>query len=393
MLSKELREVDVALYRLAREVRTLYYINPINAAHEREHFFREVHRGHRYAPRFRYRPLKFDVGKTTRALVALEKKLDNSELGTLYKRKIDEINTEVLLVGAVGDRQRFLGYSVSLYGIPSVSPYGVARSLEVAKLWLAAPREEEPKVVPAMGPGSAESVLKEEISRYGFKCSVRVKEHMSANAAAGESGISLRKGVVYSAKECVRLAVHEVGFHVVTTYNAKQHAIRLFEIGTPGYLADQEGGAIWAEEEAKALTNQRLAILGARTVGIDLAVSGADFFDVFREMVDRHRFDEDDAYYICERVFRGGLFTKDAIYEHGFNKVRNAFRFGVADPYVFICGKMTVEDVPLASALLEAKLLRPPKFTPRFLRDREWISTWRTLSRTNDLFREQDFRR
>ncbi|MBI4868666.1 MAG: DUF1704 domain-containing protein [Candidatus Wallbacteria bacterium] len=392
-ISPKILQVDRVLYRLAKKCKILYYINPVNSAAEKARFLERYARGRKYIPHFRYRQLPFDIAATTSELTQLDRLLDGSELGELYRRKIDELNTQLLLLNTVGQTQKFMGYSIALYGTPALGMVAGVKPLDVAKIWLAAPRNREDRCVPPVSYNPLEWTVRkdllDEANYYGFPCAIRVKDHLSSNAAAGEQSISLRRGILYSRKESLRLKVHEVGFHLLTTFNARRHPLRIFEIGTPGYLSDQEGGAIWAEEESRAITNHRLAVLGARTLGIHMAVSGADFHEVFDCMVADYGFDEEDAYYVCERVFRGGVYTKDAIYQQGYYRVRSHIRFGLVDPYVFINGKMSIDAVPLVKSLMDEEILEKPRFVPRFLQDEDWIHSWKTLSVTSDLHRSE----
>jgi uncharacterized protein (TIGR02421 family) len=394
---KNIAKLDSKIYKISNRIRILYHINPTNASIEKERFLEHYRKNRKYVPRFTYRPLDIDQGEMSGELKDLGKYLGNSELDDLYRKKIEEIDNQLLLISSVGNEEKFLKYSILLYGTPSeTNGGGGVKPLDIAKIWLSASRISEEKYVPARDPNPHKESVARSLDRearfYGFYCRIFVKDHLSANAAAGENSVVLRGGTLYSKKESIRMCVHEVGFHLLTTYNGKQHKLRIFEIGTPGYYFDQEGGAIWAEEESKAITNYRLAILGARTMGISLALEGADFYEVFKAMHQEFKFSQDDAFYICERVFRGGVYTKDGIYQLGFYNVRNSFRFDVADPYTFINGKMSLKYAPLFEELAkEGYVEKKPKYIPRFMQDEEWINTWRTLSETNNLFKREKF--
>ena len=393
-LSKNILEIDSKIYKIAKKIKILYHVNPTNSSTERKRFKKYHKMGIKYLPRFRYRTVKFDIYDLAKQLIPIERLLGKSELDELYRRKIDEINNQLKLIDSVGNKEKFLNCSIALFGSP-MNSYGGVKPLDIAKRWLNAKRAPEEKFIPAYDPNphneSVARALEREARFYGFNLKVLIKDHLSSNAAAGENSVVLREDHIYSKKEAIRMCVHEVGFHLLTTYNGKQHKLRLFEIGTPSCSFDQEGGAIWAEEESKAITNYRLAILGARTMGIYLALSGADFYEVFEKMHTKYKFSKNDSFYICERVFRGGLYTKDAIYQHGFYNVRNTFRFALADPYTFINGKMALKYVPLVQELMKEGYLDKPKYIPKFLQDEEWINTWRTLSKTNSLFKRKNF--
>ena len=392
---RNIEEVDRQLYKISKKIKILYHINPTNSSVEKKRFRFLYKKGEKYIPRFKYRPLNFDSNELSKMLRPLEDKLGSSELEDLYKRKIEEINTVLLLLSSVGNRDKFVSCSIALYGTPLEPQGGGVKPIDIAKIWLSAPRLPEEKFIPAFDENphkeSVARALEREARYYGFNLKVLVKDHISSNAAAGEDTVVLREDYLYSRKESIRMCVHEVGFHLLTTYNGKEHKLRIFEIGTPGCHFDQEGGAIWAEEESKGITNYRLAILGARTMGIYMALNGADFYEVCSTMHEKYRFSLSDSFYICERVFRGGLYTKDAIYQHGFYNVRNNFRFKLANPYIFINGKMSIKYVPLVESLMKEGYISKPKYIPRFLQDKEWISTWRTLSRTNNLFKKKKF--
>ena len=74
-LAKNILRVDSELYKIAKKVKVLYYVNPVNSSIERKRFFNFYKRGIKYLPQFKYRPLKtdinIDINKETRQMLFL----------------------------------------------------------------------------------------------------------------------------------------------------------------------------------------------------------------------------------------------------------------------------------------------------------------------------------
>src|SRR5690606_28499662 len=152
------------------------------------------------------------------------------------------------------------------------------------------------------------------------------------------------------------LIQHEVGTHVVTYYNGKAQPFRLFSTGVPGYEQLQEGLAVLAEYISGGLTNARLRTLAARVVAVNHLVAGYPFVDTFYMLIDKYDFKPESSFSITMRVYRGGGFTKDAVYLKGLLSLLNYIRAG-NDIEPLLIGKILLDFLPILAELVHRKVL------------------------------------
>ena len=158
-----------------------------------------------------------------------------------------------------------------------------------------------------------------------------MRSRLTANAAAGATRITLRKGARFSPRQVRALAHHEGLWHVLTSLNGfRQPVLTVLGVGLARHTESQEGGGIVAEYLTGNITDERYIELGERTIAIDMAARGADFLEVYRYLL--ARFAPPRAAQMSERVFRGGVveggapFTKDAAYQRGYCRTFNFLR-------------------------------------------------------------------
>lgn len=164
------------------------------------------------------------------------------------------------------------------------------------------------------------------------------------------------------------LIQHEVGTHVVTYFNGKAQPFKLFHLGVPGYEQLQEGLAVLAEYISGGLTNPRLRTLAARVVAVQHLVAGYSFVETFYMLIDKYGFKPESSFSITMRVYRGGGFTKDAVYLKGLLNLLHYIREG-NDIEPLLIGKIRQDYLPVVEELMHRKVLRPIPIKPRFLED------------------------
>ena len=208
---------------------------------------------------------------------------------------------------------------------------------------------------------------------------VRVRARLTANAAAGATRITLRKGARFSERQVRALAHHEGLWHVLTSLNGyRQPVLTVLGVGLPRHTESQEGGGIVAEYLTGNITDERYIELGERTIAIDMAARGADFLEVYRYLL--ARFPPQKAALMSERVFRGGVveggapFTKDAAYQRGYCRTFNFLRAALEQRDLdlvraFLAGKMSVDDAELVRDLIEEGLCVGPVYLPEWFID------------------------
>src|SRR5690606_28018322 len=123
-----------------------------------------------------------------------------------------------------------------------------------------------------------------------------------------------------------------------------------------------------AEYISGGLTNPRLRTLAARVVAVQHLVAGYSFEETFYMLIDKYGFKPESSFSITMRVYRGGGFTKDAVYLKGLLSLLNYIREG-NDIVPLLIGKRQQDYQPISEELVHREVLRPIPSEPRFLDD------------------------
>jgi uncharacterized protein (TIGR02421 family) len=333
-------------------------------------------RGGRTLPKVSYAPLPYEPHERVRQFLSLKRRIrGRNEVEELLRRKCDEFATVVRMLAARGTR-RFFEHSTVLYGDPRDRYHDpTVDNLEIARLWASRPpaAEEEKTLTAEQACDVIEQVVEPILGKH---CQVRVSERLTANAAAGATRVSVKKGARFSALQARALAHHEGLWHVLTSLNGyAQPVLKILGVGLPRFTESQEGMGILSEFLTGNLTDDRFIELGERTLAVDMAARGADYLQVYRSLCEK--FAPAKAAQMCERVFRGGVlaggapFTKDAAYQRGyvrtFQFLRQAMhRVDRRLVQAFLAGKMNIDDAPLIKHLISEGVCVGPKFLPRW---------------------------
>jgi uncharacterized protein (TIGR02421 family) len=386
-----LRRISDAIVQAQKPIRVLRAINWDPQVHER--FFRS---GAKELPRPAYAPLGFEPKAKVKELRAIRRSIrGRNPIEELLRRKCDEF---VLLAQLLAAREtkRFYELSRKVYGDPRDRfPDHHTDNLAIARLWSSHPRarDEAPTY-------SAEDAARriEELCQplLGSHVKAVVRTRLTANAAAGATRITLRKGARFTDRQVQALAHHEGLWHVLTSLNGyRQPVLTVLGVGLPRATESQEGGGIVAEYLTGNLTDERYIELGERTIAIDMAARGADFLEVYRYLL--ARFPPEKAALMSERVFRGGVleggapFTKDAAYQRGYCRTFNFVRAALEGRDVelvraFLAGKMSVDDAELVRDLIEDGICVGPVFLPEWFIDIDRLNAIATHSVTMNRF-------
>lgn len=390
-IDEHTRQIDQKLAEISRQLKMLYYLNPINTDAERTRFFNQ---NGRYEPLFTYNPLNFDRDLVRRYLYALPiEKIGDAELQVLYRQKRSELDQMLALLDERGTDD-FTLTSEKLYGAPA------AEDIEDAHHILE--MHPEPEEL-SLDSDALKLRLEAVVASYRaqnsqFECQIMIRRHLASNAAAGERSVAIKKGGKFSENDAKIFGVHEIGWHVVTANNAAAQPLEIFAIGLPGFLGAQEGGAIFAEYMAGALTVNRLRVLAGRTLAVNLALAGKRFSETFAYLMARpHGFSPTQAFSICERAYRGGtanasgrwtgIYSKDGIYQRYFIKTFNAWLSQELPLEAFMIGKMDLPDVAFVERGIKQGVFKPAKFLPVFYADQNRLKLTRVM--TNILYRRE----
>ena len=374
-------EADRRIAEIAANWNFLLGVTPVNAGAQWQEF-----KANKFsvAPIFHDRLLPFDPDLLKRDLYNIElERVESPALQALFHEKRLELDRQITLLE---DRNtpRFLPGSMALYG-------GIeAPLLELANQVLerTAPaieddeddddeREARRKRVGAMAP--VESVgahefarrAQEEIDFYRaqfpeLSSVVEVRDDVpGVMVAAGQ--LLIAENFTYPAPRLEALIQHEVGTHIVSHANGRAQPLKLLYIGFPDYDPLQEGTALLAEWLCGGLHPLRLRLLAARVWAVDALIGGADFIETFRALHDDHGFSARASWSLTMRVYRGGGFTKDAVYLRGLAWLLDYLGQPNAELDLLWSGKISAETLGLVRELHLRGVLKPMRLRPRFL--------------------------
>jgi uncharacterized protein (TIGR02421 family) len=209
---------------------------------------------------------------------------------------------------------------------------------------------------------------------------VVVDPGLASKAIAGSKRVRVRAGALFTEVDFAQLLHHEALVHTLTIINGKkQPHLRCLGLGAPRTTRTQEGIAVLAELATMSMDIQRLRRIALRVRTLDLALSGADFIEVFRAFLDAGQ-TESESYKSAQRLFRGGdvrggvAFTKDCVYLKGLLEVHTLLRLAIRDnrPQLvrhLFAGRLTIGDVVELAPFFESGLLAGPRYVPPWASD------------------------
>jgi len=348
---------DRGLVAAARALKLFRHVNPVDVKAQRTRFLARPCAASE--PRFRYRPLSFDPEVLERSLLAAPiARIEHPGLRRLYEEKRLELRAILRLLLTRGGPE-FTTSSLELYGRP---PAALVEQCAAVLTW---PREEE---LPALDAQALCAMFRQGVEdyrqRYGsFDCQVGIERDMAAEMYVDENRIRIREGARESRPASLVDLHHELDAHILTCLNGRQQPLRLLQLGLAGSMAYQESLGVFTELASGVLYAARLARLASRVVAVDRMLQGAEFFEIFGELTEAHGFSQDYAWRLCQRIFRGGGFTKDWVY---LSQVEAIFRHWAAgrDMAPLLLGKTTLAAVETIAELLVQGLLQPPRYLP-----------------------------
>lgn len=350
-------KVDRALYRLAKGLETLYYINPINIPPESKRFFKSKGK---YQPNFQYRPLNIDPYQFREKLYRLPvDTIRDPSIQSLYRDVIDGLSEKIDLLVKAGQAD-FLYESLKYYGEPSLSDEQNARFLLHAN---------------GIGPEDEELVtteqlisrFKEAANQWGMACKVESSAKLVASAMVSNSrkAVLIAKNLELNNIEAQSLLHHELGVHMATTLNAASQQLKVFSLGLPGNTLTQEGLAILNEYQSGNMNLKRLRGLALRVLAVKEMLKYGDFRHTYAFLHEEHKLSENEAFKLAVRVHRGGGFTKDYLYLNGVGLALETIKTqDIKNLYV---GKTGFAYLPIINEMVDRQLINPPKFFPEFL--------------------------
>jgi uncharacterized protein (TIGR02421 family) len=361
LLSKELDNAiiqsDKQLYRLTRNFEILNYINPLNLEQEKRRFFAS---SYRRTPLFRYRHLNIDPYLYKRKLYNLPvDQINDPHIRTLYQDIVHAYADKTDILATIGSN-KFLYNSLRYFGEPT------ERDVSNARFILYSPNHIGDEDLKVYSDTVALEKMMEMAHSYGFNCKADISPNLVSKALVINSKklVRVKKGAQFTRKSLMALSHHEIGVHMVTTINATLQPLYMPRLGAPLNTLTQEGLAVLSEYLSGNITLGRLKELALRVLAVDMLVKGHDFIEVFEFLMDDGNLDQNAAYYLTSRVFRGGGFTKDHLYLRGFRLILKHYHEGKPLDNLLI-GKMSLKYLPVLDEMVQRRFLLPPKYKTR----------------------------
>ena len=356
--------VDRRLAEVADMFDFLLQISPTNAK-QAWNVFRRSH--FETAPVLRYPPLLCAPSLLKRQLYASPvERIEDPALAYLFREKQMELDRQVTMLLDL-NTPRFLLGSIQLYG--GVEGNLLDLAMDLLKR-LPSPTREGRSVALVRAEGIA-SRAREELESYRSGCSdiradIQIRDDIMSGLMVSRGSLLIGRHTVIAASRLEALIQHEIGTHALTYFNGKAQPFRQLHAGLAGCEATQEGLAVLGEYLVGGLDVQRLRVLAGRVVAVHCLSGGATFVETFRRLGEEFRFDQQTAFALVMRVFRGGGLTKDAVYLRGFVQVLQHLALGGALDELFI-GKIALEHLPVVRELRWREVLRQPPLAPRYV--------------------------
>ncbi|MEM9680985.1 MAG: tyrosine/phenylalanine carboxypeptidase domain-containing protein [Bacteroidota bacterium] len=353
---QSLFDIDANLNRLVRNIELLNYINPQNIEHEKKQFFSSKYN---YSPQFKYPKIKFNGYKLHRLFFSQRlERIGDEDIRKLYKDIIYEYSGLIECIETIGKGRKFYYNSLKSFGTPT------ERDIDNAKFILRFDDSEfDEELLPMYDVHDAKAYFEDFSKRYAFQYKIRLSNNLAAAAMVlnNTQTLVLRKNHKYSKNQLKVLSNHEIGVHMVTTFNAIEQPVKVFSNGFPNNVETQEGLAVYSEFMSGSLTIQRLKELAFRVIAVDSLAKGYSFADTFDLLHNQYKLNRDKAFSITLRVHRGGGFTKDHLYLSG---LRNVYKYAndQKDLGVLLMGKVSMDYTNTIEKLIGLGLAVKPKY-------------------------------
>jgi uncharacterized protein (TIGR02421 family) len=335
--NQELFDIDANLNRLVKKIELLSYLNPLNAEKEKQRFFASKFTDE---PILKYPKIKFHPYKLHRMFFSQRlERITDQKVQRLYQDIIYYYSNMVQCIQTIGEPKKFHYNSLRVYGTPT------EKDVLNAKFILHHASEPQgADMDKVFSPDDAKAYFEDFSKQYDFPLNIKLSTAIAADAMVSNSTQTLliKKNTKFSKNQLLTLANHEIGVHLVTTYNGIEQPLKIFSNGFPRNVETQEGLAVFSEYMSGALTLERLKTLAYRVLASDSLIKGYSFSDTFDLIHGTYKLNRNDAFSITMRVHRGGGFTKDRLYLSGLNKIYKRYNKGMSMDNL-LTGKVTMD--------------------------------------------------
>ena len=385
-VAPELRRYAALDQRLLAAVKGIRILSTVSWPASLEDRMIAAYSNGRFAlPEVSYQPPDLSAERAELATIEREAGYDDP-LGEYLSRTAESWRIAAEMLEAVGT-SKVTAPSIVLYGRPGDTIPGSDRSnLDAARYFVELSDElgsdlladEVNLSIPADQLRDDLSHTLDEFFGAG-QIAVEVDPELTAKAAAGATRIRLRGGTCFSEYDRHQLLAHEAFVHSLTALNGRAQPV-LASLGrtSPRVTATQEGLAVFAELMSGAIDISRLKRISLRILAIDMALSGADFVEVYRFFSSCGQ-SPADSFHSAQRVFRGvpltggAAFAKDNVYLSGLLAVHTFFRWALKQRRMdmlrnLFAGKLALHDVISLEPHFASGAILPPHWLPPWMK-------------------------
>lgn len=348
---KIITNIDKKLFEIDKKITIAGFLRPINHDEEKRTFFENPAR----SPQFVYRAPTLPIAQMRKDLKALPEA--THPLYALYKKKIAEIETKLDLLESI-DTPKLQTASEKLYGPASRVLYDQAvRYIHDHPIQ---PDESDKVTFKQIVKRLGTFLDEHKLTNWRIKIS---PDRVNDISISLDGTIHLREGVTFTENRLKAVIAHEIETHIFRAENSKLQKYKLFEIGTAGYIATEEGLAVYNQRALGVPLGEKEIWAPLRSIGAYLAQE-MSFVDLFHYLKSNYGLGDDSAWRTCVKVKRGLAdtskkiaFTRDTIYFRGLQMVEEYLADNAAEKmkYLYI-GKIGIDDLNHIGALSQYKI-------------------------------------
>ena len=326
---KKIKEIDDFLYKSYKKVNMYKYLTPTNLLEENSKFLEKYKAGVEYNPTYLYKDIKdVDVNTILNEIFKYRDELkkigfdsDNNQVLKREIRMLEDLENMIYLSNSIGNEDNNVEiYSKKIYGEPDM------KLIEKAKMIL--DKDYKDREIYSHNAKEVKALFEQILKEIDLKWKINVNKVQSSKISVipEEKVININEKVMFSDNDLKRLAVHELGTHVLRAEYGSNQPYKMFSIECGSALYTEEGLATVNEEEYNVLDKKTFRLYAARVVAVS-ECTNKSFYDVFKMLI--NYFNHEEALSIVSRIKRGikytknpNAFVKDYIYLDGYNKVK-----------------------------------------------------------------------
>ena len=316
-------------------------------------------------PAFNYRARTIDPEQLKRQLYAIPiEKVEDPTLAHIFRSQRDEIDRLLTMINDRNERN-FLYGSLQVFG--GVEPWLLALA---RRILTEIPAEPPSAKVTYLSADEFAIRAKALVARYqnevpAFQNRVELRDDVPG-IMVSNGNLLIGRHSRFPKDGSEATLAHEVGTHMLTYFNGKAQPFQQFCTGMANYEPLQEGLAVLSEYLVGEMKPRRVRTLAARVIAVHSLIDGGDFIETFRLLQSDFNLSPYLAYNVTMRTFRGGGFTKDAVYLKGLAHLLDYLSHG-GDLDILYLGKIAQEDIPFVEELKWRKVLKERMLIPHFL--------------------------